>query len=115
MRVLLAQELQVVGREIDDEQLSTWCQHASRFANGMSRLGEKVQHLVHDDRVDRRVRQSQRVNVTMAHLCPCHLRLRQLAARVRQHRLVEIEAQPTLVAVGKEFQYAARSSTKVDK
>ena len=68
MCVLFAKELQIVRREIDDQQPSAWRQHASRLANGMSRLRKKVQHLVHDNGVGRRVRQSQRIYVAMSNL-----------------------------------------------
>ena len=52
VRVLVAQELQIVGREIDHQQASARPQHARCFADRATAVVEVVQHLMHDDHVE---------------------------------------------------------------
>ena len=53
MRMLVAQEFQLVRREIDDQQPAAGPQHARRLADRARAVVEKVQHLVDDDEVER--------------------------------------------------------------
>ena len=70
MRVLLAQEFQLVRREVDDQQPAARAQHARRLADRARAVVEEVQHLMDDDDVegvvgerrDRRCRPGARCN-----------------------------------------------------
>ena len=68
VRVLLAQELELVGREIDDQQAPARRQHARRLAHGALRVAQEVQHLVHHHGVGGLVGERQIVDVALAHL-----------------------------------------------
>ena len=68
MGVLLAQELEIVRREVDDQQPAARRQHARGLADGERRLGQEVQHLMHDDGVGDAVGEAQSVDVAVAHL-----------------------------------------------
>ena len=70
MRVLLAQELEIVRREIDHQQPAAGAQHARGLADRARAIVEEVQHLMDDDDVegvapaprDRRCRPAARCN-----------------------------------------------------
>ena len=68
VRELLAQELELVRREVDDQQAPARRQHARRLAHGALRIAQEVQHLVHDDGVRRLVGERQIVDVALPHL-----------------------------------------------
>ena len=53
MRVLVAQEFEIVRREIDDEQPAAGPQHARRLAESARAVVEEVQHLMNDHGVER--------------------------------------------------------------
>ena len=54
MRVLLAQEFEIVRREVDDQQGGRrGAQHARRLADRARAVVEEVQHLMDDDDVER--------------------------------------------------------------
>ena len=52
MRVLLAQELELVRGEIDHQQPARRPQHARRLVDRARAVVEEVQHLVDDDDVE---------------------------------------------------------------
>ena len=52
MGVFLAQEFQIVRREIDHQQPAAGAQHAGGFADGAGAVVEEVQHLMDDDDVE---------------------------------------------------------------
>ena len=67
MRVLLAQEFEVVRREIDDQQAAARAQYVRGFADRTRAVVEKVQHLMDNDGVERIAQQRQVVDVAVAH------------------------------------------------
>ena len=67
MGVLVAQEFEIVRREIDDQQPPAGPQHARRLADGAGAVVEEVQHLMDDDDVEGIARQGEIVDVAMAH------------------------------------------------
>ena len=66
MGMLLAQEFQIVRREIDDQEPAAGPQHARGFGNRPRAVVEEVQDLMNDDDVERIARQRQIVNVAVA-------------------------------------------------
>ena len=115
MGVLLAQELEVVRREIDDQQPAAGRQHARRLPDGERRIGQEVQHLMHDDGVGDAVRQAESVDIAVAHLRAREPGLRQLAAGVGEHGVAEVEADAALVAVGEQLEHAPRAGAEIDQ
>ena len=67
MGVLVAQEFEVVRREIDHQQPAARPQHARRLADRARAVVEEVQHLVDDDDVEGVARQREIVDVALAH------------------------------------------------
>ena len=67
MGVLVAQEFEVVRREIDDEQTPAGPQHARRLADGAGAVVEEVQDLMDDDDVEGIARHREIVDVAVAH------------------------------------------------
>ena len=66
MGMLLAQEFEIVRREIDDQEPAAGPQHARRLGNRPRAVVEEVQDLMDDDDVERIARQRQIVNVAVA-------------------------------------------------
>jgi hypothetical protein len=113
--MLLAQELEVMWGEVDDQQAPPGSQHARRLPDGERRIGQEVQHLMHDDSVGDAIRQAQRVDVAVAHLRAHELGLRQVAARVGKHGVTEIEADAPLVAVCEQLENTPSAGAEVDQ
>ena len=67
MGVLLAQEFEIVRREIDHQQPAARPQHARGLGDRARAVVEKVQHLMDDDDVERILRQREVVDVALAH------------------------------------------------
>ena len=113
--MLLAQELEVVRGEVDDQQPAAGREHARRLPDGERRIRQEVQHLMHDDGVGDAVRQAEGVDIAMAHLRARQLRLRQVAAGVGKHRVAEVEADAALVAVGEQLEDAPGAGAEIDQ
>ena len=96
MGVLLAQEFEIVRREIDDQQPAARPQHARRLADGARAVVEEVQHLVDDDDVEGIPRQRQIVDVALAHAAMLQAGAVEPRARERQHVERQIEAEAAL-------------------
>ena len=65
MRVLFAQEFEIVRGEIDHQQAPAGAQHAGGFTDRPRAVVEKVQHLVDDDGVKGIARQRQVIDVAV--------------------------------------------------
>src|SRR5262245_32669990 len=96
MGMLLAQEFEIVWREVDDHKPSARSQHACCLADGAGAIVEEVQHLMDDDDVERIARQSQIVDVAMAHAAMLEAGAIEPRARQRQHVERQIEPKPAL-------------------
>ena len=115
VRELLAQELELVGREIDDQQAPARRQHAGRLAHGALRVAQEVQHLVHHARrrptgrraADRRCRPAAPGRARPAAL--------ELGARVGQHGRAQIDAEAASIALAEQLEHAARPGAEVDE
>ena len=57
----------------------------------------------------------QRVDVAVADLGIGETRLVELAPRVGEHRLIDVEAEPAFEAAGKELEHAAGARPKIDE
>ena len=111
VRVLLAQELELVRCEIDDQQPAARRQHARRLAHGAlpDRTGSAAPG-ASTTASARLVGKRQIVDVAVAHLRACRARrLRQVAAGVGQHGVVEVEAEAALVALARTARACAPS------
>ena len=69
MGMLVAQEFERVRREIDDDQTAARPQHPRRLGDRRGRPIGVVQHLMDDDRVERRIGQRQLVHVAEPDRC----------------------------------------------
>ena len=115
MRELLAQELQLVRREVDDEQPTAGGQYAGRLANGALGIAQEVQHLVHDDRVRRVIGERQVVDVGLAHLHMRQAGALQLGARIGEHGRAQVEAEAAPEARAEQLEHAPRSRAEIDE
>src|ERR1700740_1877056 len=66
MRMIEAQELERVRREIDDDETAARAQHAARLMDHPGRPVSVVQHLMNDHGVEGRARQWQLIHVALA-------------------------------------------------
>ena len=115
MRELIAQELQLVRREVDDQQAPARRQHAGRLAHGALRVAQEVQHLVHDGRVRRLVGQRQIVDVALPHLGVPQLRAFELGAGIGQHGRAQVDAETPPIALAEQLEHAARAGAEIDE
>ncbi len=115
VRKLLAQELELVGSEIDDEQASPRRQHARRLAHGALRVAQEVQHLVHHRGADRLVGKRQIVDVALPHVRAPGSAAFELRARVGQHGRAQVDAEAAPIALAEELEHAPRSGAEVEE
>ena len=115
MGVLVAQEFEIVRREVDDQQPAARPQHAHRFADGARAVVEEVQHLVNDDDVERIPRQRQIVDVALAHAAILQAGAIEPRAGERQHVERQIEAEAALDVAGEQFQHAAGAGAEIEQ
>ena len=114
MRVLVAQELQRVRREIDDDQPSRRAQQPRRLADRQRRIVEIVQHLVDGDEVEAVALDRRRVDVALAHLRMGDAGLVEIGARHRQHLARHVDADAAPVERREEFQQPAGAGAEVE-
>ena len=93
MGVLLAQELQIVRREIDHQQAAGRRQHARRLADRARAVVEEVQHLMDDDDVEGIRRHREIVDVALAHAAMAQAGA--LEARARQRSMSSDRSMPS--------------------
>ena len=67
MGMLVAQEFEIVRREIDHQEAAARPQHARRLAQRAGAVVEEVQHLVNDDHVKSVAWQRQIVDIAVTH------------------------------------------------
>ncbi len=113
MRIMFAQEFQLVRGEINDQQASTGRKHTHRLANGALGIYEKMQDLMHDDGVGALVAELQIVDIPLAHLRVSDPRAFQLCARVGKHRGVEIQTDTTTETRRKQLEHATRPGAQI--
>ena len=90
---LLAQELKLVRREIDDEQPAAGRKQARGLGNRRRRIVEEMQHLMQHHGVGRAVGQRHVMEIAVAHLRMEEPGPLELHARISQHGVIEVEAE----------------------
>ncbi len=115
MGVLVAQEFEIVRREVDDQQAAAGPQHARRLADGAGAVVEKVQHLMDDDDVEGVARQREVVDVALAHAAMLQPGAVEPRARQRQHVERQIEAEAALDVGGEEFEHAPGAGAEIEQ
>ena len=115
MGVLLAQEFQIVRREIDHQQPAAGPQHARRLADGARAVVEEVQHLMDDDDVEGVLRQREIVDVALAHAAMAQARAVEPRARQRQHVERQIDAEAALDPRPEQFEHAPGAGAEIEQ
>ena len=108
MGVLVAQEFEIVRREIDHQQPAAGPQHARRLLDRARAVVEEVQHLVDDDGVEGILRQREVVDVALPHAAMLEPGAVEPRARERQHVERQIEAEAALDAAARTVRACAR-------
>src|SRR5262249_48643464 len=96
MRVLLAQEFEIVRGEVDYQQPSARTQNAGSLGDGARAVVEKMQDLVDDDDIEGIARQREIVNIAEADAALLQPRAIEPGARQRQHVERQIKPKPAL-------------------
>ena len=115
MGVLLAQEFEIVRREIDDQQPAARPQHARGFADGAGAVVEEVEHLMDDDDVEGIARQRQVVDVAVAHAAMLEAGAIEPRAGERQHVERQIEADAALDIGREQFEHAPGAGAEIEQ
>ena len=115
MGVLLAQELEVVRGEIDDQQRAAGPQHAGGLADGARAVVEIVQHLMHEHDVEGIPRQPQIVDVALPHAAMLEPGPLEARAREPQHVGREVDAEPAVDLGPEQLQHAAGSGAEIEQ
>ncbi len=113
--VLVAQEFEIVRREIDDQQPPAGPQHARRLVDRAPTVVEKVQHLVDDDGVERILRQREVVDVALPHAAMAQAGAVKPRARQRQHVERHVEAETALDATAEQLQHAPGAGAEIEQ
>ena len=115
VRVLLAQEFQIVRREIDHQQPAAGRQHARRFADRARAVVEEVQHLMDDDDVEGAGRHREIVDVALPHAAMAQARALDAGAGEQQHVERKIDAETALEIGPEHFQDAAGAGAEIEQ
>ena len=115
MGVLLAQELEIVRREVDDQQAALRPQHARGLADRARAVVEEVQHLMDDDDVERVARQREVVDVALAHAAMLEPGAVEPRARQRQHVERQIDAEAALDIGPEQFEHAPGAGAEIEQ
>ena len=108
MGMLVAQEFEIVRREVDHQQPAAGPQHARRLADRARAVVEEVQHLMDDDDVEGILRQREIVDVALPHAAMAQAGAVEPRARQRQHVERHVEAEPALDAAARTVPACAR-------
>ncbi len=113
MGVLVAQEFEIVRREIDDQQPAAWAEHPCRLADGARAVVEKVQHLMNNDGIERIARQREVINVGVTDAAIFQAGAVEPGAGERQHVEREVEPEAALDIGAKQFEHPAGAGAEV--
>ena len=108
MRVLLAQEFEIMRREIDDQQPALRAQRARGFGDRARAVVEEVQHLMDHHDVEGILRHRQLVDVALPHAAMLQPGALEPRAREREHVERHVDAEPALDVRPEQFEHAAR-------
>ena len=92
MGVVAAQELERVGREVDDQQAAAGGEQLGGLADCAGGIVEEVQHLVDDDEVERVALERRAVDVALPEVDAADLGPLEVGARDGEHRVAAVEA-----------------------
>ncbi len=115
MRMLVAQEFEVMRREIHHQQAAAGTQHPRRLADGASAVVEEMQHLMHDHEIEGVLRQFEIVDVALAHGAMAQAGAVKPRARQRQHVEREIKSEPARDVGAEQFQHAAGAGAEIEQ
>ncbi len=115
MRELFAQDLFVVGGEIDHQQAAARPQRSRRFAHRARGIVEEVQHLMDDDEVVGVALDRRRVDVALPQQAIAQAFFSDAGAREVQHRRVLIDADGAVGERRDQFQHAARAGAEIEQ
>ena len=115
MGVLVAQELEIVRGEIDDQQAAGGPQHARRRVDRARAVVEEVQHLMDDDGVEGVLGQREVVDVALAHAAMAQPGAIEPRAGEREHVEREIESQAALDARPEQFEHAPGAGAEIEQ
>ena len=104
--MLLAQELQLVRREVDDDQLAAGRHDPPGLAHRGGRVGQVVQHLVDHHQIGAGLGQAGVEDVAVAQLAAAEVGFGHMAARDVKHLLRQVQADGVFGAWGQERQHA---------
>ena len=115
MRLGLAQELEAVRREIDDQQAPARGEEPCRLAQGPGRIVEVVQHLVDDDEVEGAAGEGRGVDVALAQLDPGRPAFSRLARATDSMAWLASSPTARLARGAEELQHAAGAGAEVEE
>ena len=113
MLVLLAEEFEGMGGEIDDQQSTALGDQARGFAHGGGGIGEVVQDLMDDHQVGALPRQAGAEDVAMAQLEAFKTGLSHMIARDVEHLLGKVEADSRLGVRPKQGQHPTGAGAEI--
>ena len=115
MGMLVAQELEIVRREIDHQQPPGRPQHPRRLLDGARAVVEEVQHLVDDDEIEGIARQRQIVDVALPDAAMTQAGAIEPRARHGQHVERKIEAEAAFDLGAEQLQHAAGAGAEIEQ
>ena len=115
MGVLLAQEFQIVRREIDHQQPPLRAQRARGFGDRTRPIIEEVQHLMDHDDIEGILRHRQFVNIALPHAAMLQPDALQPRARQREHVERHVDAEPALDLRAEQFEHAPGAGAKIEE
>ena len=115
MSVLVAQEFERVRRKIDDDQTAARPQHPRRLGNGGGRPIGIMQHLMDDDRIERRIGERQLVHVPKPDDAVRQTGPLDIDARDREHLARLIDAQRIGDSRPEQLEHASGAGADIEQ
>ena len=115
MRVLLAQEFEVVRREVGDQQPALRTQRARGLGDRARTVVEEVQHLVDHHDVEGVLRDGKLVDVALAHAAMLQAGALEPRTRERQHVERHVDAEPALDARPEQLEHASGAGAEIEQ
>ena len=115
MALAFAEEFKIVGREIDDEQLSAGFENARCLGDHVFRLFQIVQHLVNDYQVGAIILEWCVGDIALADAGIAHVCAVEIGPRDRQHVMRQVQAFRVLCMRSEKGQHAASAGAQVDQ
>ncbi len=113
--MLLAQELQIVRGEIDDQHRAAGTQHAGGLADGSRAVVEIVQHLMHEHDVEGIPREPQIVDIALPHAAMLEPGAFETSAREPEHVGGEVDAKSAVDLRPEQLEHAPGSGAEIQQ